>query len=560
MKKFIKNYINENESRFNFGIINREYDESLVTYIINCCKSLEVLEYVQFLGYEYIENESEINTSDYILARKRGTKKSSKKKEKYTNLHDSRHAELRLRFRLDCKGETEHITKRLLIPIPDEDGYFTIKGTKYYLMYQIVDNSTYTTKHTITLKSMMPVSIKMNKESYDDTNGNTYEAPVYKIAMFKKDVDILIYYFAKIGASNTLKYFSVGDIIEFSTTMDNSDLENLYFGIGSKLFLKVNKHFFDKYRYVKTITFMILNICTNRLSFDDVDNKDYWIDKIGALSSINPNAYHEKGLGTLTFFDRIIDDTTKSILKIHPIHKKNIYSILRWMIQNFDQLRKKDNLDLNNKRLRCNEYIAALLTMELSTRVNRIITLGNKVTMNRVKEIFKFPGDIIIQKLYSSGLLRFDDRVNDLDFYSKLKFTFKGPNSLGGKNENNISIKYRGIDPSYIGKIDINVCGTSDPGTSGVLTPFCKTDGLYFNNENEPEGFMYTFDKDINDSLKKKDNGNILVEPKFDSTKNYFDYCLHSKDVISEIKARNKKKRDKNHLVIDIRMPDDDDI
>lgn len=59
-------------------------------------------------------------------------------------------------------------------------------------------------------------------------------------------------------------------------------------------------------------------------------------------------------------------------------------------------------------------------------------------------------------------MLRFDDKVNDMDFFAKLRLTFKGPNSLGGNNENNIAAKYRGIDPSYIGKIDINVCGTSD--------------------------------------------------------------------------------------------------
>ena len=46
-----------------------------------------------------------------------------------------------------------------------------------------------------------------------------------------------------------------------------------------------------------------------------------------------------------------------------------------------------------------------------------------------------------------------------MDFFSKLKVTLKGPNSLGGTNDNNISAKYRSIDPSYIGRIDLNVCG-----------------------------------------------------------------------------------------------------
>ena len=46
--------------------------------------------------------------------------------------------------------------------------------------------------------------------------------------------------------------------------------------------------------------------------------------------------------------------------------------------------------------------------------------------------------------MHSSGILRFNDNVNDMSFWSKFKFTNKGPHSLGGNNSNNIGIKYRG--------------------------------------------------------------------------------------------------------------------
>ena len=62
----------------------------------------------------------------------------------------------------------------------------------------------------------------------------------------------------------------------------------------------------------------------------------------------------------------------------------------------------------------------------------------------------------------SSGILRFCDAINDLDFFSKFKYTNKGPHSAGGKNSNSIGIRYRGIHPSFIGKIDLTVCGNSD--------------------------------------------------------------------------------------------------
>ena len=66
----------------------------------------------------------------------------------------------------------------------------------------------------------------------------------------------------------------------------------------------------------------------------------------------------------------------------------------------FNELRLKDNLDLKNKRLRCNEYVASLLTAEFSRRLNRILSLGDKATIDNYREFFKFPGDILIQKMH----------------------------------------------------------------------------------------------------------------------------------------------------------------
>jgi hypothetical protein len=70
-------------------------------------------------------------------------------------------------------------------------------------------------------------------------------------------------------------------------------------------------------------------------------------------------------------------------------HIEDIYALLRWMMEHFQDLRMKDNMDLANKRIRCNEYIASLLTKEFSRKLNRIIALGDKVTIDNFKELFK---------------------------------------------------------------------------------------------------------------------------------------------------------------------------
>jgi hypothetical protein len=108
------------------------------------------------------------------------------------------------------------------------------------------------------------------------------------------------------------------------------------------------------------------------------------------------------------------------------------------MIENFPELRKKNNMDLNTKRLRLNEYVASMLNLKLGDSISRVLAYGTKCTIRQIEtNLFKFPGTIVLQVLGSSELLKFDDRTNDLDFVSRLRYTVKGPNSIAaGKSEN----------------------------------------------------------------------------------------------------------------------------
>lgn len=66
----------------------------------------------------------------------------------------------------------------------------------------------------------------------------------------------------------------------------------------------------------------------------------------------------------------------------------------------------------------------------------------------------------------------------------------------------------------------INITGNSDPGTSGILSPFSKIKGLYFNDENEPDNFMYEFKNDIERILKGK--GINYIDIKVDNKDDYY--------------------------------------
>lgn len=509
MRKYINEYISDFESALNVQLMNKSADRPLVEYVIESWKSLEIVRNIKIIKFEYTDSESEIDINKYIF--KREKKKKKRDRVDYKFINDDRYGKLTVHIQITVEGidpttkepsvHRKIIKKEMLIPLQDDDGYYMIRGKRYYIIYQLVEKSTYTSSSAVTLKSLMPVAVKRNSlraENFvknntakKDIHGTEYLLPVYNVFVFKKEVPIILFYAAN-GMDWGLSYLGVDNIIKF---VDNPDLfdtdKNIYFAISTKCYIEVNKQIFMNQSYVQSIVGGLLYVCTNRLTVDDMNNKSIWIKKLSNNNTI------EKGEDILIFFTRLMDETTKTILKLNTHNKEDIYAILRWMMQNYNTLRMKDNLSLENKRLRCNEYIASLLTLEFSKRLNRVITLGQKATMDNYLECFKFSGELLLQKMHSAGILRFDDTINDMDFFSRFKYTNKGPHSMGGKNANNISIRYRGIHPSFLGNIDLLVCGNSDPGTSGVLSPFGKIDGFYFNNSKEPDDYEFDIKKDL---------------------------------------------------------------
>lgn len=60
----------------------------------------------------------------------------------------------------------------------------------------------------------------------------------------------------------------------------------------------------------------------------------------------------------------------------------------------------------------------------------------------------------------------------------------------------------------------------SDPGTSGVLSPFSKINGLYFNEQNEPDDFMVDFAKDVKRIMESK--GVKYLDIEFTNKEDYY--------------------------------------
>ena len=523
MRSNLCHYVNKWEKELNIPLLEKSADKPLVEYVKEAFKSLEILKPIKITGFDYTEKESEIDINNYVFRRD----KKKKKKERYgiKAIGDDRVGRLTVHIELalpDTNPSTKaheykihNISKSILIPLQDENGYYVIKGKKYYIIYQMVEKSIYNVGNRISLKSLMPVDVRRIPKVVQDIDGVEYKLPLYTVVVVNRTIPAMLFYMSK-GIKYALDYLNLDGIIEFIDKIENKDDSKIYFQLSNSCYMQVDREIFDKYTFVKSVVMGIIHISSNRVNLTNLNDKAYWIKKLA-----NP-ANYEKGLTILKYFDRLVDVTTSNILKIPEYYKGGSYSVVKWVMQHFNELRLKDNNDINNKRLRCNETISALLTTKFSERLKRVISLGEKANADNYLEIFRFPGDILIQQMQSSGILRYDDEVNDMSIWSKLKETTKGPHAMGEKNSNGVGIKVRDIHPSMLGNIDIIVCGNSDPGTSRTLSPFAKIQGLHFDASIEPSDFYYKISKEVNDKCKR--NGDISVMVEFDNPTDFYKY------------------------------------
>ena len=500
MYAFLSDYCRTFDSELNMPLINRELDKELYLYVYETIKSLEVFECIKILGYTYKDKYSEINMQEYQRTRMVGGKKVLEEPVKVMPIPESFVGELSIHYELsiDVKQEdgstkimSKRYTKKILIPLKDEDGYYMLKGKRYILMYQLVDSTTYSTTNSVVLKSIMPIPLKRKVKHIHDVDRNQYIVPIYSTTIFKNEINMMLLFFAKMGFLESLKYLSVDKAIFVSDNMSDDLDKYIYFRINNGLYIKVNRFIFNESNEVKSIVGMMLDCMNNRTVISNVTDINFWLEKLGNQQNIQQPAFKRaKAKNLLLSADRMMDMTTRRVLNIAPDHKDSMYSALRWMFMNYNELKSKRIMDITNKRLRDNEYIASLMTNELSKSLYRIMNKVRKPqsrNLNTLEELFSFRGDILINNLYNSGLFKYDDVVNDMDFWNKLKYTIKGPNSQGGSSGKTIATCQRGIDPSFVGRIDLNVVGNSDPGATGILVPFIKTYGLNISDKKEPE-------------------------------------------------------------------------
>lgn len=526
MKEFVSQYKNPNEKKLNMDVIKNYRETSLLEYIVDICKNIEVTGYIKFDGYEYITDESKF---DLTIVNKKHQKRRKGKKysDKNMDISVGRYDKLILKFIIDFNGETRKVSNWILLPKRHKNCYYMINGNKFYPIYQLVDSSTYNSRDKITLKTLlMPTVIQRKIGSFKLVNDDKeIDIPYYIFKLFKKESPILLYYLATFGLSKTIKYFGFKGVISIVDHVKD-DLDDYYYiKCSSNLYIKCIKFFFDADSFTASMCAMLKMVMTGRkLTLKSIDGVGIWLVKLGACFTTTATNQKDKGKNVLLSFRRIIDDTTKKHLKLKDRNKKDMYSLVRWMLRNFQDIKLKDNLDLKNKRLRMTEYIAGYFSTKISNISYRLLNRTKLLSADYIESCLQMKPTEIINKLVKSPLLRYDDTVNDMDFFNALKYSSKGPSSLGEGGSGSISIRYRGIHPSHVGRLDLNTCSSSDPGLTGIISPFVETYDMFFDPEDEPQFWVHNFKQ-----LKKKYMEGLTKQ--------------QMEDIIAAIKKRERDKR-----------------
>jgi hypothetical protein len=482
MHKFLSHY--ENPEKFNEEFIYMKQNDDVLSYIKDIATALEVVDGIKFVDAKMNSDESTFKTRV-----KEGTK--------WISIEESRLNLITLKFKIfgkdKGKDREEVIEKEILFPKLINDFYIILNGSKYYPIYQIIDASTYRTPKSLTLKTLlMPIVLKTSIKEFEGYKLNEteqYRGRIFILDLFKYKINILNYYFAKMGFTETVKYFgfSEEDLGVIESDEIDQDVEGYrFFNLTSSLTLYASEEVLSKCLGLDFIC-SVIDVCNSKINLDKLDDLEYWKKKLGIIFTKNTNTQLEKASKILISYERILDNRIKQVLRVRKEDKQDTYSIMRWMIKNYDILLKQDNMDLRYKRIRLYEYLLHPLLIKFSNSTYRLLN-SKTVTFSNIKSIFNnISQGFVIKKLQTNELLRYANAVNTIDLFSSaLKVSFRGPQSLA-EGKKSISIRYRGLHPSYVGILGLTASSASDPGMTATFSPFIKTDGCYFISESEME-------------------------------------------------------------------------
>ncbi|QXN67925.1 hypothetical protein FPHOBKDP_00175 [Listeria phage LPJP1] len=501
----------EEKAPFNEEVIFFRSKENLPKLVEDVFKGLEFVEGIRFVKCEIDTDRKIYKERKQVTEEKKENKKGKARKINHptVNIEESRFIRIKVTMELSDGKETIQKEIKLLFPELLDQQYFLINGNEFFPVFQMNDSEYYRTNDgIIVLKTMfMPIKIKGKKVVLSDiderfNNGEPLKTRALMTLLFKKTVNVMNYYFAGKGVVETLRYFNIHNYVEIVKTEDHdiTSPEYYFFQLTKSIALKVNREWIesDQKSNATLIATLVDLFKYNRIDYEKSFDSDYWKRKLGSVFTNNNSMTFDKAISILSSFERLLDNTTRSNLRLRSEDKEDIYAIVRNMITNYYNILKVDNHSLSNKRLRVNEYLFYDLTQKLSKGGYRLVGPKNN-NVSKLKTLFSnIKEDYLVNNIPNSELVRFSNNVNSMDLFTRyLKGSVKGPQSA---TANGLSVSARGIYPSFVGKIDLVSTSSGDPGSSFTVVPFCKkydpnnSGTFFFEKKPDIEGFLTDYD------------------------------------------------------------------
>lgn len=505
--EWIRKFNEQNREEFNSVLFERSNEQNIedLHQVLLSCEADKYYT-LKLIDFKVITNYEEIYNT--LRAHEESRKRKNAKTENsfdFINIKDTDIILIKVVWFIRHNGieriETESGTKEVInpsknlevliaVPIYVKKYYFKLSGNYYNTIYQIVDGSTYNNASskqakvdTNTLKTnFSSVRIfRSFKDLIDVTTKEVLKTTEYNSIIFKNTVNCYHYLLAFLGLYGLSEFLEINCVYVNDKPFIDPDW---YCFNHYNIYVSCPKSCFEDPMVQGYITGILTGVHKDT-TINDLFNIRFWLTNLGAAFK---NASVEKGLFQLDSIDSIYDRLTKEELHLPEEDKEDIYSILRWMMREFSNIRMKENVAVRTKRVRISEYIAQIYATKLNTGIHRISDLGKKVTLKKIEQaIYTHPFYILnsISTPSMSNLITYRDLVNDNDATQAIKYTYKGISGLG---EDGVSVQpmYRFVDPSHIGILDLDSSSVSDPGMTGMICPMTQIFNTSFSEYEEP--------------------------------------------------------------------------
>lgn len=548
--QFMRQFNESHREQFEDKLFQRN-NEDIVNAIEQVVRSCERDKYftLKLLTFRAIYDYEEIYNTLRLHEEKR-RRKNNKLENSYDfiNIKDTDMILIKIEWlirhngieRVEEEGKTIELINpeeilEVLIAVPrfTKKYYFRLSGNYYTTTFQIVDGSTYNNStasqskvDTVTLKTIFsPLRIfRCFRNMKDLVTGAEMNVIEYNANIFSNTVNAMYYLLAHFGIYGLVQFLGIDCI---SVTTEPILREDFVCFEKHGIYISCPKFFFQD-PVVQSFCSTLYAGIYKDTNINDLFNVRYWLKNLGAAFK---NSSIDKGLFVLDSVDGIYDNITKRDLHLPNEDKENIYTIIRWLLREFSQLRVKENVDVRTKRIRIADYIAAIYANKLNRSMYRISDLGKRITLKKVEQaIYTQPMYILNNISSQSNLVSYRDMVNDNDATVALKYTYKGISGLG---EDGASVQpiYRYVDPSHIGILDLDASSGSDPGLSGMICPMTKLYNNSFSEYEEPNTWKENFKK-MQEEYKKEKGVQSPIE--FDTPPEPYEYYKLRDRIVQE--------------------------